>query len=54
MENDAFSISIAKNTSFDKRKNPYKFNFKAVEPEETNGSCFEILPKQVTVASRSF
>ena len=44
-DNDQFSIKIIKNVSFDKKRNPYKFNFVALEPEESANSAFEINPK---------
>ena len=50
---DIFALNLSKNTSFDKKKFPYKFNWKALEPEETKGSAFEVQPKIATVASRS-
>ncbi len=50
---DIFDLKVAKNTSFDKRKFPYKFNFSAIEPHETTNSAFEIVPKNVSVACRS-
>jgi hypothetical protein len=34
-----------KNFGFDSQENPYKFNFAAIEPEESKGSAFEIAPK---------
>jgi len=39
---DIFALNLSKNTSFDKKKFPYKFNWKALEPEETKGSAFEV------------
>jgi len=53
VDNDAFNLSIIKNQSFDKRKFPFKFNFQAVEPEESHTSAYEIVPKNVVVAARS-
>jgi len=50
---NAFNISIAKNQSFDKKKNPFKFNFTAIEPDESKNSAFEITPKQITIDCRS-
>ena len=52
-ENDQFEIKIIKNQSFDKKRNPYKFNFVAIEPEETKDSAFEVNPKNFTCAARS-
>lgn len=37
---DAFKLSVVKNQSFDKKKYPFKFNFKAVEPAESKNSAF--------------
>lgn len=48
-----FKISIEKNNGFDRKKNPFKFNFKAIEPVETTNSAFEITPKLATVQPRS-
>lgn len=53
MDQDAFNISVAKNQSFDKKKNPYKFNFQAVEPEESKTCAFTIDPKNVAIGARS-
>lgn len=53
VEQDAFSINVARNTSFDKKKFPYKFAFTAIEPEQTQDSAFEITPKEVAVGSRA-
>lgn len=52
-DNDQFDIKIIKNQSFDKKRNPYKFNFVAIEPEETKDSAFEINPKNFTCPARS-
>lgn len=41
-DNDLFNLKIAKNFSFDRKDNPYKFNFEAIEPEESHDSAFEI------------
>jgi len=45
VENDTFKLSIVKNFSFDHKINPYKFNFQAIEPNESTNSVFEISPK---------
>ena len=42
-----------KNQSFDKKKYPFKFNFSAVEPEESKSSAFEITPKNIAMGPRS-
>lgn len=52
-DNDQFSLQIIKNQSYDRKRNPYKFNFVALEPEESTGSAFDINPKQLAVPSRS-
>ena len=39
-EEDAFRLKIVKNASFDKKKFPFKFNFTAIEPEESKNSAF--------------
>ena len=52
-DNDTFSIKVQKNTSFDKKRYPYKFQFTALEPEETLNSAFEVTPKNVLVNARS-
>ena len=49
-ENDAFQLKVVKNGSFDKKKFPFKFNFTAIEPEESKTSAFQITPKMITVA----
>lgn len=41
-DTDYFNIDIAKNFSFDRVANPYKFNFEAIEPEESHDSVFEV------------
>jgi len=48
-----FSINVIKNQSFDKKRHPYKFKFAALEPEESQNSAFEVVPKQVLVNARS-
>jgi hypothetical protein len=52
-DQDTFKIKIEKNSGFDRKKFPFKFNFTAIEPEETTGSAFEIVPKNCKVDSRS-
>jgi hypothetical protein len=46
-DKDYFNLSIAKNFSYDRRDNPFKFNFEALEPEESLDSAFEIQPKNL-------
>ncbi len=41
-DTDLFNISVTNNTSFDRKENPFKFDFSAVEPPESAGSAFEI------------
>ena len=53
VDNDIFSINVVKNTSFDKKRLPYKFRFTALEPDESLNSPFEVTPKQVVVNARS-
>jgi hypothetical protein len=43
---------VAKNFSFDRKENPFKFNFEAIEPAESLDSAFEIQPKQLVVGPR--
>ncbi len=45
-------MSVAKNFSYDRKENPFKFDFQAIEPEESQNSAFEITPKQYVVGSR--
>lgn len=52
-DNDTFDIRVAKNQSFDKKRYPYKFQFTALEPEETQNSPFEVFPKSVIINARS-
>ena len=42
---DIFNIRVAKNFSFDRKENPFKFDFEAVEPQESTDSAFEVEPK---------
>lgn len=49
---DYFDLSVAKNFSFDRKDNPYKFNFEAIEPEESKDSAFEISPKGLVIGPR--
>lgn len=53
-DNDTFDIRVVKNQSFDKKRYPYKFQFTALEPEESQSSPFEVAPKSVVVNARSF
>ncbi len=41
-----------RNFGFDAAENPYKFNFTAIEPEESKGSAFEIAPKNSILGPR--
>lgn len=52
VDTDAFELKIIKNMSYDKQTFPYKFNFKALEPEESSESSFEVTPKTIVVGSR--
>lgn len=49
---DIFSTSVIKNTGFDSYEFPYKFNFSALEPEESKGSAFEVQPKSTVMGPR--
>jgi len=51
-DQDLFNLSIGKNFSYDRKDNPFKFNFEAIEPEESHDSAFEIQPKSVQVGPR--
>ena len=42
VDNDVFSIGVVKNQSFDKKRLPYKFQFTAMEPDESLSSAFEV------------
>ena len=53
VDNDVFSIGVVKNQSFDKKRLPYKFQFTAMEPDESLNSPFEVQPKGVVVNARS-
>ena len=46
-DSDFFTLSVGKNFSYDRRENPFRFNFEAIEPEESQDSAFEIQPKSV-------
>ena len=50
---DIFDIDIIKNLAFDKADVPYKFEYKAIEPEPSQGSAFKIEPTTAVVGSRS-
>ena len=52
-DSDYFDIGIIKNTSYDKTTLPFKFNFSALEPEESFESAYEVVPKRATVEPRS-
>lgn len=49
---DFFDMSVTKNFSFDRKENPYKFDFTANEPEDSKDSAFEIFPKSLAVGSK--
>ena len=34
-DTDYFNLSIIKNMSYDRKENPFKFNFDVIEPEES-------------------
>jgi hypothetical protein len=51
-DNDVFETSVVKNFGFDSAENPYKFNFSAIEPEESKGSPFEVAPKNSILGPR--
>lgn len=51
-ETDIFNIDIVKNFSYDRKDNPFKFNFEAIEPEESKDSAFEIQPKDSIIGPR--
>lgn len=51
-QTDYFTLDIAKNLSFDRKENPYKFAFKAIEPEESQNSAFVIQPKAAVIGSK--
>lgn len=51
-DQDLFNLSVIKNMSFDRRDNPFKFNFDVIEPEESRDSAFEISPKSLILNSR--
>lgn len=51
-DQDIFSTSVIKNTGFDSYEFPYKFNFSALEPEESKGSAFEVQPKSTVMGPR--
>jgi hypothetical protein len=52
VQTDYFTVDLAKNLSFDRKENPFKFAFKAIEPEESQSSAFEIHPKESTIGSK--
>lgn len=51
-DNDIFVTGVVRNFGFDSLENPYKFNFSAIEPEESKGSAFEIAPKNSILGPR--
>jgi len=53
VDNDAFQLSIIRNQSYDKKRTPFKFNWKALEPAESPSSPFEVHPKSIAIQSRS-
>lgn len=52
LQTDYFTVDVAKNLSYDRKENPYKFAFKAIEPEESTESAFDIQPKETTIGSK--
>jgi hypothetical protein len=51
-DNNIFETEIVRNNGFDSSENPYKFNFAAIEPEESKNSAFEISPKSSVMGPR--
>ena len=51
-ESDFFSLNVIKNFSYDRKENPFKFDFQAIEPEESKDSAFEIYPKSQVIGPR--
>lgn len=51
-DQDIFNLSITKNFGFDRRDNPFKFNFEAIESEESKNSAFDIAPKSSIMGPR--
>ena len=49
---DYFNLSVCKNLSFDRNQMPFKFEFDANEPEESQTSAFEITPKLYTIGPK--
>mmetsp|Transcript_13740 Transcript_13740/g.13453 ORF Transcript_13740/g.13453 Transcript_13740/m.13453 type:complete len:191 (+) Transcript_13740:317-889(+) len=49
---DFFTLSVEKNLSYDRKENPFKFEYQAIEPEESLNSAFEVSPKTYVVGSR--
>lgn len=47
-----FNLSVAKNVSFDRKEFPFKFEYEAIEPEESTNSAFEISPKEQVIGPR--
>lgn len=43
---------MIRNQGFDSAENPFKFNFTALEPEESKNSAFEISPKTTVMGPR--
>jgi len=52
LQTDYFTVDVAKNLSYDRKENPYKFAFKAIEPAESENSAFEISPKETTIGPK--
>lgn len=46
-------MDIFKNVAFDKNETPFKFEYKAIEPDISENSAFKIEPESVTVGARS-
>ena len=51
-DQDIFETSVVRNNGFDANENPFKFNFTAIEPEESRNTAFEVSPKQTVMGPR--
>jgi len=51
-DEDIFSMNVIKNTGLDSNENPFKFNFGAIEHEESKNSAFEVTPKNSALGPR--
>mmetsp|Transcript_3584 Transcript_3584/g.2613 ORF Transcript_3584/g.2613 Transcript_3584/m.2613 type:complete len:80 (+) Transcript_3584:461-700(+) len=49
---ELFSLSVEKNLSYDRKEQPFKFEYEALEPPESQNSAFEVSPKVYTIGSR--